>query len=388
MRRISILLWSITLCPALAVSAAAQLPLTPAEAEKINPAFDSASPRSLKCDIEKWETSLDFALRFQAGYLVHCQLGVFEGKATAVVTYLRVTPKGKAPMLFARAFHLPAIPPDMPLANTPKKLKQEIGLSGTFNVGEGNYSVEVLVMDDRNRACRKHWKLYVAASRSQRRVHLAMQPFTVQAFDRSAWKVPESQKRGGIALTILLDAAPINPYQSSLRAWDRVFLLECIYSLLRQMPYKSVRLVAFNLDQQREIFRRDPFDDAAFLALSRSLQEIETATISVQALNHRNTADFLTALANKELTANDASDAVIFLGPTSSINADARPELLARKSGSPPFFYFKYFPWAGSTLPDSIQYLTKALDGKTFQIHSPAELDQAIQKMLAQLKQE
>jgi hypothetical protein len=85
-RRVSILPWSIALGPALAVSAAAQLPLTPADAEKINPAFDSTSPRSLKCDIEKWETSLDFALRFQAGYLVRCRLGVFEGKATAVAT--------------------------------------------------------------------------------------------------------------------------------------------------------------------------------------------------------------------------------------------------------------------------------------------------------------
>jgi hypothetical protein len=32
--------------------------------------------------------------------------------------------------------------------------------------------------------------------------------------------------------------------------------------------------------------------------------------------------------------------------------------------------------------------MTKALDGKTFAVHSPAEFGQAIQKMLVQLKQE
>jgi hypothetical protein len=384
----SILPWLMMLCPAFAVSAAAQLPLNPSDARKITSAFDTPAPKSLKCFIEKWPPFLDFALRFQAGYVVHCRLGLFEGKKATVRTYLRVTPEGKQPMLFGAGYRLAAMSPDMPLANAPDKLKQEIGMSGIFSLGEGNYSVEVLVTDDRSRSCRKRWKLHVAANRSQRHVHLAMQPLTVQAFDRTAWQVPPTQRSGGIRLTILLDAAPINPYQSTLRAWDRVFLLECIYSLLRQTPYKSVRLVAFDLEQQREIFRRDPFDDAAFLDLSRVLREIETATISVQALKNRNSPEFLTSIANHELTADDPPDAVIFLGPSARSTAGTRPELLARKPGSPPFFYFEYIPWAGRAFPDALQNLVQALEGKIFQIHGPAELDQAIQKMLTQLKQE
>jgi hypothetical protein len=154
------------------------------------------------------------------------------------------------------------------------------------------------------------------------------------------------------------------------------------------MAYKSVRLIAVDLEQQREIFRRDPFDDAAFRDLSRVLREIETATISVQALKNRNSPAFLTAIANQELTAADPSDLVVFLGPNARSDASARPDLLSKKPGSPPFFYFEYIPWAGSAFPDAIQNLTKALEGKTFQIHSPAELDQAIQKILTQLKQE
>lgn len=375
------------LCPAFVVSAAAQLQLDPGDANKITRAFDTAAPNSLKCYIEKWKPFLDFALRFQSGYVLHCQLGLFEGKKAAVVTYLRVTPEGKTPTLLGSGFSLPEITPDMRVGNNPIKLKQEIETSGIFSIGEGVYSVEILAMDDRGRACRKRWKIHAAPTHSQRRVHLAIQPLTVQAFDRRAWEAPPSQHSGGIRLTVLLDAAPINRYQSHLRAWDRTFLLECIYSLLRQVPYKSVRLIAFNLDQQREIFRHDPFDDAAFLDLSRVLREIETATVSVQALKNRNSPEFLTSLANQELSAVGSSDAVIFLGPNSRIDAHTRPELLTRKADSPPFFYFEYIPSAGSAFPDAIQLLMKALDGRTFQIHSPAELDQAIQKMLVQLKQ-
>jgi len=362
--------------------AAAQLPVAAADAQKVTSAFDTLSPNSLKCFIEKWNPFLDFALRFQSGYVVHCRLGVFEGKKVIVAIYLRVTPEGKPPALFASGYRLPAITPDMPLAKTPNKLKQEIGLSGVVSFGEGLYSVDVLVMDDRGRSCRKHWKIKVAPDRSQRRVHLAIDPLTVQSFDRKTWNVPPPQRSGGLRLTVLLDAAPINPYQSSLRAWDRMFLLECIYSLLRQMPYKSVRLVAFNLDQQREIFRRDPFDDAAFLALSRSLQEIETGTISVQALKKRNSPEFLTNLANQELAADAPSDVVILLGPNARSDANIRPELLTRTPDSPPLFYFHYIPWVGNAFPDAFQNLTKAAAGKTFQIHSPADFDQAIQKIL------
>ena len=150
MRRISILPWLSILCTAFTFSAAAQLPLNSSDVSKITPVFDAPAPNSLKCFIEKWRPFLDFALRFQAGYVVHCRLGVFEGKGATVLSYLRVTPEGKSPKLFGTGYRLPAITPDMASANAPGKLKQEVGMSGIFSVGEGNYAVDVLVMDDRS----------------------------------------------------------------------------------------------------------------------------------------------------------------------------------------------------------------------------------------------
>jgi hypothetical protein len=387
-RRISILLWPVIVCLALTASASAQMPMTTAEAANATSALDAPPAKTLNCYVEKFSPVLDFALRFQVGFIIHCRLSVFEGRKVTGQTYLRVTPTGRAPVLLSAAYGLPAIAPDTPASTRLATLKQEVGISGALSVGEGDYFVEVLVTDDRSRVCRKSWKMHVAADHSQRRAHLTIPPLTVEPFDRTSWEIPPSQKNSAPRLTILLDAAPIHSYGSSLRAWDRSFLLESLYSLLRQVPFKSVRLVAFSLDQQREIYRRDSFDGTAFAPLSHALREMETATISVQALKSHSSTLFLSTLANQELAADNSPDAIIFLGPNSRVDAEIGADWLpAWKSGSPPFFYFEYFR-GGSPFPDSVQRLMTVVSGKTLLFHSPAELDQSIQKMLAQLKQE
>lgn len=333
---------------------------------------------------------LDFSFRFLAGYVVSCRLGLFEGRKVTVMTYLRVTPEGGSGELFETGYALPEVTPEMlQLAGGDvKKIKNEIDISGVFAVGEGRYSVEVLVTDDRKRVCRKGWKVRVAAHRSERDVRLAIRPLTVEALDWRAWEIPPPETRGGLSLTLMLDAAPILSYESRLRAWDRFFLEECVYSALRQMPYKSVRLVAFNLDQQRELFRTEEFDDVAFAALSRALEQVETGSISVEALRLRNSPRFLIDLTNRELSEPKASDAVIFVGPNMRLEATMGADLISGRTGaSPQFFYLEYFPFQVG-FPDEIQHLMGATEGKTYEIRSPAQLDQAIQKILARLKQE
>jgi hypothetical protein len=258
-------------------------------------------------------------------------------------------------------------------------------MSGAFGIGKGKYLVEVLVQDNQNRTYHKKWRVSVDTSRSERSVPLAIQPLTVESLERKIWQDVHSS-RSGLRVTLLLDAAPMFPFQARLRAWDRAFLLQFIYSLLEETPHTSVHLVAFNLDQQQEIFRSDDFVAATFPQLSRVLSATETSTVSVQALKKRNSPEFLAALTNQELAA-DRSDAIIFLGPNARTNIKTTAAVLTgKKPGSPPLFYFEYFPWPPE-FPDAIQSLVKAADGTTFRIHNPAQLDQSIQKMLAQLKQ-
>ena len=368
-------------------AASAQLPLNAIDLKKIDPLFDSVPNHSLKCGIQPWNPTLDFTFRFVAGYMVHCQLAQFEGKQAAVIIYLRVTPERKAPSLFGSAFHLPEISPEMrnSAGKNFRKMKNEVAMSGAFGVGKGSYFAEVLVVDDHERYYHKKWRVRVDTSRAERSVPIAIQPLTVETLERKIWQ-NITPRANGIRVTILLDAAPINPYQSRLRAWDRAFLLQWIYSLLDEIPHSSVHLVAFNLEQQEELFRNDAFDAAAFQQLSKILSGTETTTISVQALKKRNSPDFLAKLTNQELAAN-RSDAIIFLGPNGRVDMKTSATLLSeKKPKSPPIFYFEYFPWPVN-FPDEIQSLVKAADGATFKIHTPAQLDQAIQKMLTQLKQ-
>ena len=387
MTRTLILLLCVVAGPASVLSACAQLPLTADDARKTTLLFDAPPSNSLKCVANSWSPTLDFTFRFVARYVVHCKLAQFEGNKSTVIIYLRVTPEKKPAFLLGSAFRIPELSPEMQKSSAQnfKKMKNEVGMSGVFGVGKGKYMVEVLVQDDKKRTYRKKWRVSVDTSRSERSVPLAIQPLTVESLERKIWQDVHSS-RTGIRVTLLLDAAPMNPFQARLRAWDRAFLLQFIYSLLEETRHASVHLVAFNLDQQQEVFRTDDFAAATFSELSRVLSATETTTVSVQALKNRNSPEFLAALTNQELAA-DRADAIIFLGPNARTNIKTNAAVLTgKKPGSPPLFYFEYFPWPAE-FPDAIQSLVKAADGTTFRIHNPAQLDQSIQKMLTQLKQ-
>jgi hypothetical protein len=181
----------------------------------------------------------------------------------------------------------------------------------------------------------------------------------------------------------------MNPGSAKLYAWDRVFLLETLFSLLRETPYKSIRLIAFNLDQQKELFRDDQFNVHSLTKLEQSLQDAEMATVSYQALQRKGWSELLTKLTQDELRTANPSDAVIFLGPSSRFE-DKIPKatLTTLENNGRPFFYFEYYPWflKGREFPDAIHFLTKDLHGTVFPIHTAPELAVSIHKMLSQLK--
>lgn len=381
------LLLALIISPANVISAPAQAPLPADESRRVSRLFDSPRTAELKCTIEEWPPELDFAFRFVAGYFVSCPVNQFGGKKTALPIYVRVAPEGKSELLFVSKFSIPEDPQKQRSGDERKKIKSELGMSGALAMGEGKYVMEVLVVDEQNRSARKKWHLKVEPGRSQRKVPIAMEPLTVKSADSSEWELI-SPRGHGIRMTVLLDAAPINPHQSKLRAWDRAFLLESVYTLLRQSPYTEARVVAFNLEQQRELFRSDSFDGAAFQRLDTRLEDTETITVSADALHKYSSARFLSSLLNREL-ASGHSDAIVFLGPNGRSDLEVGADLLTNKNPkSPPLFYFEYFPFPESGFPDLIHRLVTAADGRTFEIHSPEHFSEAIHRMLVQLKQE
>ena len=274
---------ALALCLVLAAPARAQVPVTPEFASKVSENFNTLPKQgALKCRIVPRRPVLDFTFQFAAGYSVECPLAGFEGKEINLIAYLRITPRGGTPVLFAEAYRSPALPPETLARKDWKQLVLEA--SGGFTVGEGQYLVEVLVAEKGGRFCRKQWTMHAARRRGETAVPLAMKPGTVSQMSLALWDDKLAERGNGLRVTILLDAAPMNWNGPKLRAWDRWFLLSTLVSLLQQVPCASVRVVAFNLEQQKEVFRQDGFDGAAFAGLSTALQGLELGIISAHAL--------------------------------------------------------------------------------------------------------
>jgi hypothetical protein len=369
-------------------SAVAQLPLKPSTEETFSRAAEEgAKSDRLDCRVETFKPFLDFSFRYEIGYVVRCPLKQFNGKQTAVGTLLRVREKRGAPTTLGQSLSVPAVPPELKGTVDLQHIRNEMEFSGVFAAGEGDYDVELVVFDERHRRCRKTWQAKAHPHGDETRANVAMQPGSVAAVSLPPWNGISSDGTG-LKLTVLLDAAPVNPFSSKLRAWDRAFLLGALSSLLRQTSLASVRIVAFNLDQQLEVFRENDFDHTGLYRLSSALNRLELGTVSYRILEHQQGwQELLAGLMREEVSRGKPSDAVVFLGPTSRVDTKSFVRTVESKNGAhTPVFYFQYSPSPGREFPDTIQYLVSAYDGTTFHLHSPGDLARAIAKMQDQLE--
>jgi hypothetical protein len=380
----------VVLAVALAVSANAQMPLSPSEAVDVNRVLDREPlGERLNCRIERRDPSLDFEFRFIAGFTVQCPLKAFEGRVGSLNMFVRVTPESGPPVVLGGTRKLAGVPAEMANFANPRKLSTLLEASGAFAVGEGHYRVEVLAVDDRRRTCRKEWQINVVRRHAVGNSPAILKVNTVAPADFVPWDGRSKAAGESVRVTVLLDVAPINPREARLRAWDRSFLLHSFSSLLRAMPCQSVRLVAFNLDQDREIYRNSQFRGGEeFDALNEAMQELELGTVSYHVLQQQQGwVKMLWNLANTELRAEDPVDAVIILGPATRTQMKIeKAKLQPRETANPRFFYFEYSNLLGDPFPDSMGTLSKALGGTAFVFHSPQELAQDIRKMLTKLK--
>jgi hypothetical protein len=370
-------------------SARAQSLLKPADAQKVDQAINQGLKGDpLSCHAEPFRPFLDFAFRFEIGYIVRCPLKQFGGEETVLDAVVRVRPAHGAAVILGDFYRIPAITPALKSTINLKRLHNEIEFSGVFTAGVGEYPVDLVVADDHHRIYRHSWSSKAVPHGDERKAAVAMPPDTVAALRLPSWHANRARKTSGLRLTVLLDASPINPYALKLRAWDWAFLLDSLSSLLNEIPFTFVRIVAFNLDQQREIFRQEQLDRSTFRKLSGALRKLELGTVSYRAVAKRDGwAELLSTLLAGEMAAQPAADAIVFLGPTVRLYRKMPAGMLNFSPDSgPKLFYFEYFPQRGSEFPDAIHHLTSAAKGKVFRLHSPGELAENIRKMQKDLQ--
>ena len=341
----------------------------------------------LQCEVQTFKPFFDFAFRFEAGYVIRCPLAQFQGQNTAVFAYLRLEPQGAPPVFLGEAFRMPQMPDSMNANYVWKHLRDEAEFSGVFAAGPGEYRVKLVVIDDRHRIYQKRWTVKISPGRSERKAEIAIKPNSVESAAFPPWRATRSEsRRDGPQLTVLLDAAPISPNAQKLRAWDRAFLMSSLASLLRSVGPSKVRLVAFNLEQQREIYREDSFSQEHFARLAEALRRLELGSVSYKTLQASyGWADLLRGMIRQETQLRPTADAVVFLGPNLRNLNKIPKELLACENLNSRLYYLEYFPVLGSEFPDAIHQLTSTCHGSVYRMHSPGDLADAISKLQARL---
>ena len=364
---------------AIVVSAVAfpQAVVDPAKVRDLLTRFESHAHEQLRCEVIPIKPALNFAFRFQAGFIVHVPLNQYSGKGHRWVMLVRVTPDGGETVPLMSVINLPEIPQTKAVA--------EIG--GGYLVGEGHYEVQWMMFDDGGRVCRKNWTVEPKPTRAERGIRVAIPPKTVRSF---FWFAEPGERSNfddaaPVRLTVLLHAAPISTRRTTLRASDSLMLVGLLSSLLERLPTRSVRLVVFSLDQQAELFRQESFSPKALDQVQQAISNVQLGVVDYRVLQNRHGhVDLLANLINAEVHAKEPSDVVLFLGPTARY-ADSMPQdaLERLDAGSPQFFYFQYRPYyrRAATFSDVITASLRRLHGKTLLIHSPNEFAKAIQQV-------
>ena len=363
--------------------------LDPGQIQKLIPILQPArGERALACDVSVIKPSLNYSFRFQAGYSVSVPMSLYEGSGHALAILLSVTPDGGGkPVYLGNHMLLPAIP----------KTKNDLNFTGAYLLGIGSYTVNWVMTDDSERVCRKTWRVDVKLAHSERDVQLTIPAGMVT--DLSArglrrYRPPVDDSRP-LRLTVLMHAAPMSPRRTHMRSSDTMTLVSSLSSLLEHVPTVSVRLVVFNLDQQKELYRKEGFTLRSMNQVFSTINEMQLSLVDVQVLgNRRGYVDMISDMVNQEIRSQPPSDAVVFLGPTARLEDKIPRESLEAVAGEAPrFFYFQVRPFFGGGrggpvppavngyLPDSINSAMSRLNGKVIVIHSPGDLAKAITRL-------
>ncbi len=405
---------SVLLSALLSVCGFAQSYIAPEHSRRLDVALQEAfTKHNLPCDVDGSRPFLDFAFRYEIGYTVRCPLRDFGGVETTIAAYLRVQPENNAPAWFSEWYRIPGIPDDLRSRINLLRDHNDVEFSGSVAAGEGDYTMDLVVVDRQHRLFHKNWKTRVYGRGGDARAPISMQPNTVSAVSISDWTHGGKEHRLG-RLTVLVDAVPINTASNRLRAWDRAFFTEALSSVLKQLPSDSVRVIAFNLDQEREVFRSDDFIPCEAQRFADSLDQLELGKISYDVLQHsQGASSMLVTLLAREVHNRPTADAVVLLGPVNRLNSRIAPEFATAVRGSdgPPLFYVKYSPLSptrfrlplasmmgmredlsgdlasmqvggnNGDFPDIVQRATELREGLTLNVHSPADLADALKKI-------
>jgi hypothetical protein len=343
--------------------------------------------KDLPCTVTATKPTLGFDLKFHTGYQVVVPLKELAGSENALSIVFRVTSDGHSdePVYFTQHLRVPPLEEDA---------KGDAYLQGAFDVGEGSYHVDWLMRDRMERVCSSNWDSEAALGSRDRPMSLAIAP---EAIQRAAGEqfteeppVERAQNEPQLNVKVLVNFAPQNSLSAALQPLDTTALVSILRTISRDPRIGKFSLVAFNMQEQKVIYRQDGASRIDFPALGTALTTLSLGTVDLKRLGDKHgDTDFLTGLVRKEMTPapQDHPDALIFAGP--KILLDANPPEEALKDASEvdfPVFYMNYnlnpqaVPWK-----DAISHTVHFFRGYEYTISRPRDLWFAVSEMVTKI---
>lgn len=340
--------------------------------------------KDLSCTVEPVKPSLGFDLRFHAGYDINLPLRDVAGNENLLSILVRVTSETHKddPTYFVQRVNVPKLPEDA---------KGEAVLGGLFDLGEGKYHVDLLMKDRSERVCSFYWDAEAVLADRDKEIRPAIATGAVERaeYEQFSEEPPVERAPGKpLNIKILVNFAPQNSNLSSLRPIDTLALVTVLRRLSREPQFGKFSVVAFNVQEQRVLYRQSSAERIDFPALGKAIQGVEPGKVDLKQLSQKHgEVSFLSDLIKKEI-ANDHPDAVIFVGPKVLLD-DSVPEEDLKPLASDvtyPVFYMNYnlnpqaIPWR-----DAIGKAIRNFRGTEFSISRPRDLWFAVSEVVSRI---
>jgi hypothetical protein len=350
--------------------------------------LEAGDPRKdLPCTVSPEEKGfLGFDLRFHAGYDVSIPLRELAGHENLLTIIFRVAPKSDPSdhRYFLQRIRVPSVPEDA---------KGDAFLQGAFDIGEGDYTVDWLVRDRSERVCSSSWKIEAALAARDKQIALAIaanaiEPMKAEQFHEEP-PVERNTSEPALNIKLLVNFAPQKATASSLRPLDTMALVSILRQLSREPKIGKFSVVAFNLNEQKIVYRQADTDRINFKELGESLNTLNPGTVRLSQLaeKHSDTQFLANLITTEAAESANRTDALVFAGPKAMLDSNV-PEDHLRQVGDLkfPVFYMNYIlnpqatPWR-----DAIGNAVKFFKGQEFTISRPRDLWFAVSEMVSRI---
>ncbi|MBV8820377.1 MAG: hypothetical protein JO022_18600 [Acidobacteriaceae bacterium] len=342
--------------------------------------------KDLPCTAVSIKPALGFDLRFHSGYEVSVPLKELAGAENLLTVVFRINSESRReqPQYFSQRIKVPSIDAEA---------KGDAYLQGAFDLGEGKYHIDWLMRDRSERVCASSWETEAALANKDRQINLVIAPNSIQRADFEQFKEePPVQRQTETALNVklLVNFAPQNSLSATLQPLDTSALVSILRTLSREPRIGKFSIIAFNMQEQRVIYRQEGADRIDFPALGEALTKLNLGTVDLKRLSQKHgDTDFLTQLIQKECggTASMKPDALIFAGPKVMLDSNVPEDTLKQINDVDyPVFYMNYNlnpqaqPWR-----DAISRTVKHFNGREYTITRPRDLWFAVSEMVSNI---